>query len=345
MKIAFFDTKPYDSEWFNRVNDFGYEFKYFETKLNCDTVPLAAGCDAACAFVNDTLDADVLAALDKMGIHMVAMRCAGYNNVDLQAAYGKVHITRVPDYSPYAVAEHAAALMLSCNRKIHKAYTRIRENNFSITGLMGMDLHGKTVGIIGTGKIGRVFIDICKGLQMHVLAYDAFPQKNSDIEYVTLKELYAQSDVISLHCPLNAETRHMIDREAISRMKKGVLIINTSRGALIDTEALVEGLKALHLGGAGLDVYEEESEYFFEDFSNKIMQDDLLSRLITLPNVIITSHQAFFTREAIEKIARITLQNIREYETGAVLANEICYACDHKNTPDCSKVAGGKNCF
>lgn len=345
MKLAFFDTKPYDSEWFGKVNDYGYEIKYFETKLNKDTVPLAFGCDAACAFVNDTLDEVVIHALCDMGIHMVAMRCAGYNNVDLKAAYGKVHIARVPDYSPYAVAEHAAALMLSCNRKIHKAYTRIRENNFAIAGLMGMDLNGKTVGVIGTGKIGQVFIKICRGMGMRVLAYDVFPKKDTDIEYVALDQLYAQSDVISLHCPLNAETYHMIDEKAIAGMKKGVLVVNTSRGALIDTEALVEGLKALHIGGAGLDVYEEESEYFFEDLSNKIVQDDLLSRLTTLPNVIITSHQGFFTREAIEKIARVSIQNIREYETGAALTNEICYNCEDKNTPQCRKASGNKNCF
>jgi D-lactate dehydrogenase len=345
MKLAFFDAKPHDIEWFDRMNEkYGFEIKYFESKLNNDTALLAKGSDAIVAFVNDSLDAKTLECLYSQGIRLAALRSAGYNNVDFKAAYEKVHIVRVPEYSPHAVAEHAAALMLAINRKIHKAYIRVRESNFSITGLMGFDLYGKTVGVIGTGRIGRVFADICKGFGMRVLAYDLYPAEGAGVEYVPLKKLYAESDVISLHCPLTEKTRHMICRDAIETMKKGALIINTSRGGLIDTEALVEGLKARHLGGAGLDVYEEESEYFFEDLSNEIIQDDLLARLISFPNVLVTSHQGFFTREAMRNIAEVTLHNIQEFRNGDYMENEICYNCQRKETPECGH-KNGKNCF
>ncbi len=345
MKIAFFDSKPYDIEWFKKANiEYGYEIKFYETRLNHDTVMLASGFNAIIAFVNDAIDAMVINTLCEQGIRHIALRSAGYNNVDFRSAYKKVHITRVPDYSPNAVAEHAMALFLCLNRKIHKAYIRVRDNNFSINGLMGMDLNGKTAGVIGTGKIGRVFINICRGFNMYVLAYDVFPSEDKNIEYVSLEKLYSQSDIISLHCPLTPDTKHMINEDSLSKMKKGVFIINTSRGALIDTESLIQGLKSQKIGGACLDVYEEESDYFFEDLSEKIILDDVLARLMTLPNVLITSHQGFFTREAEHNIARTTLENIREFETGSFMKNEICYACLQKDSASC-RHKEGKNCF
>lgn len=344
MKIAFFDAKPHDIEWFDSTNKaYGYEIKYYESRLNRDTAVLAQGANAAVAFVNDNLDCETIGRLHQMDIRMVALRCAGYNNVDFKAAYGKVHIARVPDYSPHAVAEHAAALMLCINRKIHKAYTRIRENNFSISGLIGMDLYGKTAGVIGTGKIGRAFIGICRGFHMCIAAYDPFPAEGAEYDYLPLDEIYAVSDVISLHCPLTPATRHMIGSKAINGMKKGAILINTSRGALIETESLVAGLKTHKIGGAALDVYEEESEYFFEDHSDEILQDDLLSRLISFPNVLITSHQGFFTREAMKNIAAATLENLRCFFNGGFMENEICYACLQKGQ-FCNH-ARGINCF
>ncbi|MDD3214945.1 MAG: 2-hydroxyacid dehydrogenase, partial [Eubacteriales bacterium] len=290
-KVTFFDAKPYDREWFDKANTH-FEIQYLESKLTPATVQLAAGSDAVCAFVNDTVNADVIDKLYDMGVRVLAMRSAGYSNVDFKEAYGKINVVRVPAYSPYAVAEHAMALLLTVNRKLHRAYNRTRDFNFSIVGLTGVDLHGKTVGVIGTGKIGRAFIDICKGFGMHVIAYDAFPAKDSGIEYVTLDELFEKSDVISLHCPLTEQTRHMLDANAFAKMKDGVFIVNTSRGALIDTEALLNALNSGKVRGAGLDVYEEEAELFFEDNSGNIMKDDVLALLVSRPNVVLTSHQA-----------------------------------------------------
>ena len=263
-----------------------------------------------CVFVNDTVNAAVIDKLYEFGVKMIALRCAGYNNVDVRHAYKKIHVTHVPAYSPYAVAEHAAALLLTSVRRIHKAYDRTRNFNFSINGLTGFDLHGKTVGVVGTGRIGRIFIDICKGFGMNVIAYDKFQAEGYGINYVSLDELFEKSDIISLHCPLTDETRHLINAESIAKMKKGIVILNTSRGALIDAEALLEGIKARKVGAACLDVYEEEADIFFEDRSGHILDDELLSRLITMPNVIVTSHQAFLTVEALNNIAETTVGNI-----------------------------------
>ena len=315
MKIAFFDTKPYDRPSFDRyAAEYGIEIKYFETKLNADTAELAHGFDGVCVFVNDTVDAEVIDKLCELGVKVVALRCAGFNNVDIRHARGKITVVRVPAYSPYAVAEHAMALLLTSIRRIHKAYIRSRDFNFSLSGLTGFDLHGKTVGVIGTGKIGRVFIDICRGFGMKVLAYDKFPVPDLDngdtVRYVGLDELLSGSDIISLHCPLTEETYHMISENAIEKCKKGVVIINTSRGALVDAEALLAGIKSRKVGAACLDVYEEESELFFEDNSGHILEDDTLARLISMPNVIVTSHQAFLTEDALENIAETTVANI-----------------------------------
>ncbi len=344
IKVAFFDTKAYDKPSFELYgNQCGFQFRYLETKLNEDTVDLAKGCDAVCVFVNDTVNAAVIDKLYGYGIKMIALRSAGYNNVDLQSAFGKVHVVHVPAYSPYAVAEHAIALLLTSVRRIHKAYNRTREFNFSLNGLTGFDFHGKTVGVIGTGKIGRIFIDICRGFGMKVIAYDLFPAKDSGIEYVSLEELFEQSDIISLHCPLTDDTRHMINAFSIEKMKKGVVIVNTSRGGLIEAEALLEGIKARKIGAACLDVYEEEADVFFEDRSGHIMDDDLLSRLISMPNVIVTSHQAFLTEEALNNIAETTVNNIRSYfENEGICENELCYRCG--NVEQCKKERKQK-CF
>ena len=289
IKVAFFDAKAYDRPSFERYGgERGVQFRFLETKLNEDTVELARGCEAVCVFVNDTVNSTVIDKLYAMGVKLVALRSAGYNNVDVQAAFGKIHVVHVPAYSPYAVAEHAMALLLTSVRRIHKAYNRTREFNFSLNGLTGFDFHGKTVGVIGTGKIGRIFIDICRGFGMQVIAYDRYPAPDSGIEYVTLEELFARSDVISLHCPLTDDTRHMISAAAIEKMKKGVVIVNTSRGGLIDAEALLEGIKARKIGAACLDVYEEEADIFFEDRSGHILNDELLSRLMRRPLLAIS---------------------------------------------------------
>ena len=328
IRIAFFDTKPYDRASFERCcGGRDMRFRFLETKLNEDTAELAKGCDAVCVFVNDTVNAAVIGRLYEMGVRLIALRSAGYNNVDVKAAYGKIHVVHVPAYSPYAVAEHAAALLLASVRRIHKAYNRTRDFNFSLTGLTGFDLHGKTAGVIGTGKIGRIFIDICRGFGMKVIAYDRFPAPDSGIEYIEPDELFARSDVISLHCPLNDETRHMIGASAIGKMKKGVIIVNTSRGGLIDAEALLDGIKSGKIGAACLDVYEEEADIFFEDHSGHIMNDDLLARLISMPNVIVTSHQAFLTEEALNNIAETTAGNIRSFFEDGRCVNELCYRC------------------
>lgn len=317
MKVAFFDTKPYDVPGFDHyAADSGLEIKYFETRLNEDTVSLAAGYDAVCVFVNDTLNAAVVKKLHELGIKVIALRCAGFNNVDLRACQGKIPVYRVPAYSPYAVAEHAMALLLTINRRTHKAYIRTRDFNFSLQGLAGFDLHGKTVGIIGTGKIGKVFADICKGFGMQILAYDKFPAADSGLTYVDLPKLFAASDIISLHCPLTDDTRHIIDASSIAQMKKGVTILNTSRGGLINTEDLITGIKEKKVGAACLDVYEEEGDFFYEDYSGHIVQDDKLVRLISMPNVIVTSHQAFLTHEALDAIASTTVENLRAFFAG-----------------------------
>ena len=329
IKVAFYDTKAYDKPSFERYGEIsGVQFKYLETKLNEDTADLAKGCDAVCVFVNDTVSAAVIDRLDALGVRLIALRSAGYNNVDVKHAFGKIHVVHVPAYSPYAVAEHAMALLLTSVRRIHKAYNRTREFNFSLNNLIGFDFHGKTVGVIGTGKIGRIFIDICRGFGMKIIAYDPFPAEGSDIEYVALDELFEQSDIISLHCPLNDGTFHIVSADAIAKMKKGVVIVNTSRGALIDAEALLEGIKSRIIGAACLDVYEEEADIFFEDRSGHILDDDLLSRLISMPNVIVTSHQAFLTEEALSNIAETTVNNIRScFDNDGVCDNELCYRC------------------
>lgn len=332
MKLAFFDTKPYDRASFDRyASELGVTMKYFESKLTEDTVTLAKGADAVCVFVNDTVNAAVIDALCDLGVKIIALRCAGFNNVDMQHAHGKIHVLRVPAYSPYAVAEHAMALLLTSIRRIHKAYIRSRDFNFSLNGLTGFDLHSKTVGIIGTGRIGRVFCDICRGFGMRVLAFDKFPAEGFDngdtVRYVTLDELLKESDIISLHCPLTEETHHIIGRESLQRCKKGVVILNTSRGALVDAEALLEAIKARHVGAACLDVYEEEADLFFEDKSGHILEDDTLARLISMPNVIVTSHQAFLTEEALDAIAKTTLENVTGFLLKNQSKNELCYCC------------------
>lgn len=317
MKLAFFDTKSYDIPGFDRYGiPAGIEIKYFEPNLNEDTVSLAAGFDAVCVFVNDTVNAAVVEKLSQLGVKAIVLRCAGFNNVDIKACQGKLRVFRVPAYSPHAVAEHAMALLLTINRRTHKAYIRTREFNFSLQGLAGFDLYGKTVGIIGTGKIGKVFAEICKGFGMHILAYDKFPDLNSGLNYVELPELFEKSDIISLHCPLTDETKHIIHSESIARMKKGVTIINTSRGGLINTEDLINGIKEKKVGAACLDVYEEEGDLFYEDFSGHIVQDDKLVRLIAMPNVIVTSHQAFLTNEALDNIAMTTVSNLTRFFSG-----------------------------
>ncbi len=317
MKLAFFDCKSYDVPGFDKyLAQTGIEVKYFEPNLNIDTVSLAAGFDAVCVFVNDTVDAAVVEKLHALGVKMIALRCAGFNNVDIKACQGKLRVFRVPAYSPYAVAEHAMALLLTINRRTHKAYNRTRDFNFSLQGLAGFDLHGKTVGIIGTGKIGRVFADICRGFGMNILAYDPYPNPDSGLQYVQLPELFRQSDIISLHCPLTEDTRHIINEDSIGQMKPNVTILNTSRGGLINTEALIQGLKDKKVGAACLDVYEEEGDFFYEDFSGHIVRDDKLVRLISMPNVIVTSHQAFLTEEALDNIAATTVDNIVQFFEG-----------------------------
>lgn len=332
MKIAFFDAKPYDKASFDKYGEsHGVKFKYFETKLSEDTVGLARGYDGVCVFVNDTVNAAVIDGLAELGVRVLALRCAGFNNVDMKHAFGKLHVLHVPAYSPYAVAEHTMALLLTSVRRIHKAYIRSKDFNFSLSGLTGFDLHGKTVGVIGTGRIGRVFIDICRGFGMRVLAYDKYPAAGLDngdtVRYVGLDELFASSDIISLHCPLNEETYHIVDVDAIEKCKKGVVLLNTSRGSLVDAEALLAGIKQRKVGAACLDVYEEESDLFFEDNSGHIMEDDTLARLITMPNVIVTSHQAFLTEEALENIAETTVKNIMGFFEKGQCENELCYRC------------------
>lgn len=323
MKIAFFDTKSYDIEVFEpKLKQSKIRYIFYDTRLNEDCVVLAKGCDAVCVFVNDVVNKDVIDQLSEYGVKIIALRCAGFNNVDYKYAAQKgITVVRVPAYSPYAVAEHAMSLLLTSTRKIHKAYIRTRDFNFSLQGLTGFDLHGKTVGVIGTGKIGKVFIDICKGFGMKVLAYDKFPADIPDVEYKTLDEVYRESDILSFHCPLTDDTRHMFNLGTLGKIKPGVVIINTSRGALTDADALLEGIKTKKIGAACLDVYEEESGYFYEDLSDSIIDDDTLSRLISMPNVIVTSHQAFLTKEALQNIAETTIDNVLTIDSGKECPN------------------------
>ena len=336
MRIVVFDAKPYDIEFFEKWNKkYGAKITYFKEKLTLNNVMLTKYQDVVCTFVNDDLNEKVINILSKNGVRAIAIRAAGYNNVDIRAAYhNRVRVFRVPAYSPYSVAEHSLALLMGVNRKIHKAYNRTREGNFSLVGLTGIVLNGKTAGIVGTGKIARIFIKALNGLGMNVIAYDKFPNeqaaKEENFKYVSLEELYEQSDVISLHCPLFPDTKHMINSETIAKMKDGVIIINTGRGGLIDTEALIGGLKSRKVGGAGLDVYENERHYFFEDESGKVLEDDVLARLLTFNNVIVTSHQAFLTEEALNNIVETTLNNILTFAKKEDLVNEVWYDTETK---------------
>jgi len=338
MNVIVFDAKPYDQKFFERANEtFGHTITYAKYRLSPENAVTAQGHDVVCAFVNDDLGQDTIEQLIKAGVKLVALRCAGYNNVHLAACHGSLHVVRVPAYSPHAVAEHAVALMLSLNRKTHRAYYRTRDSNFSINGLLGFDMVGKTAGVIGTGMIGRLAAEILRGFKMDVLAYDPYPNPDwaatSGVRYVPLEELYRSANIITLHCPLTAENHHLINREAIATMRDDVMLINTGRGGLIDSRALVNALKHGDIGAAGLDVYEEEDQYFFEDFSNEVLTDDTLARLLSFPNVLITSHQAFFTEEALTSIAETTLGNIRDFATNKPLTNEICYQCCEGGCP------------
>ena len=322
-KIAFYDTKPYDRTFFDALNvQFGFELAYLDTQLNARTAVLAAGMDGAIAFVNDNVDAAAVDALCRHNIGVLALRCAGYNNVDLAAAAGRLTVLRVPDYSPYAIAEHAMALLLTLVRRTHKAYNRTRDFNFSLNGLTGFDLHGKSIGIIGTGKIGGVFANICLGFGMNVRAYDPYPSR-TDIPYHSLEELCETSDILSLHCPLTPQTQHLLNAERFASMKKGVFLVNTSRGALIDADALLNAIQTEQVGGAALDVYEEESSFFYQDLSDEIIRDEVLRSLIAMPNVLVTSHQAFLTREALQQIAQTTLENLQAFFDGTELRNAV----------------------
>lgn len=324
MKIAFYSTKPYDKIWFEPLAEqYGFEISFLEAKCDEHTIYLASGHDAVCIFVNDNMTAGMIDALYSMGMKAILLRSAGFNHVDMKAAKGRIPVLRVPSYSPEAVAEYAMALLLTVNRFTHRAYTRTRDFNMSLNGLMGRDLINKTAGIIGTGKIGQAMIRICKGFGMRVLAYDVYPNPKLDVDYVSLNELFEKSDVISLHCPLTKETEYMINASAIERMKQNVYLINTSRGGLIQTEDLIEGLISRKLAGVGLDVYEEEEGIFYEDCSNDIITDENLARLTTFPNVIITSHMGFFTREAMQAIAIETMENAYAVANGMELVNEV----------------------
>ncbi len=327
MKVAVFSTKEYDRQFLEVANyDHEHELVFFEVQLNRNTASLANRYPAVCIFVNDVADAATLEILASHGTSLIALRSAGFNHVDLKAAARLgMQVVRVPAYSPYAVAEHVVAMIQTLNRKTHRAYNRVREGNFSLEGLLGFDLHGRTIGVVGTGKIGQIFAQIMNGFGCKVLGYDLFkkPEFEAVGQYVDLPELLSQSDIISLHCPLTPETYHLINPKAIEQMKPGAMLINTSRGGLVDTEAAIKGLKSKKIGALGLDVYEQESDLFFEDLSNEIIQDDLFERLTTFPNVLITAHQAFFTKEALENIAETTMQNISDFENDQPLKNEV----------------------
>ena len=328
-RIVFFGAKSYDRESFDKVNEkFGFELKYFKAHPTLDNVSLTQGATAVCVFVNDPVNADIVRAMADHGIKLIALRCAGYNNVDLQAAAeGAIRVVRVPAYSPHAIAEYALALMLAADRHIPRAVTRTRDGNFSLQGLLGFDLYGKTLGVIGTGKIAKVLVRMLSGFGMTILGYDPYPDEEfalvNAMQYVTLDELFQRSDIITLHCPLTPETRYVINAESIAKMKDGVMIVNTGRGQLIDTNALIEGLKSRKIGSAALDVYEEEGNYFYEDTSDAVIVDDTLARLLSFNNVYVTSHQAFFTREALHNIANTTLRNVKDFVEGKSLINEV----------------------
>ena len=324
MRIAFYSTKPYDKVWFEPLGkEYGFDIHFIEAACNRETIFMAKGYDAICIFVNDYVNAEMIDALYDMKVKAVLLRSAGYNHVDVKAAEDKIVVLRAPGYSPEAVAEFAMALLLTVNRLTHKAYNRTREFNMSLNGLMGMDLFEKTAGVIGTGKIGQAMIRILNGFQMRVLCYDPYPVKGLEAEYVSLEEIFQYSDVISLHCPLTSETKHLINKNTIAAMKKGVYLVNTSRGSLIDTDALIDGVLEGRFGGVGLDVYEEEEGVFYEDRSGDIIADDNLARLMTLPNVLVTSHMGFFTREAMQAIAHTTLENAYALENGLPLVNQV----------------------
>ena len=339
MKITFFSSKSYDIEYFKKY-DTNNEFKFYNDALSINTVDLAKDSDAVCVFVNDVVNKEAIDKLYEYGIRLILLRCAGYNNVDLKYCHGKIHVFRVPAYSPYAVAEHAMALLLTLVRKTHKAYIRTRNFNFSIENLVGFDLHDKTIGVIGTGKIGKCFINICKGFGLNVIAYDMY--KSEGFDYVELDELFNKSDIISLHCPLTKETHHLINKESIKLMKKHPIILNTSRGGLIDSDDLLNALKNKELSGACLDVYEEESSVFFKDYSSEIMNDETLQGLINMPNVIVTSHQAYLTSEALDNIASTTIDNYNAFIKQGYGDNELCYGCG--KVDDCMKNRNHK-CF
>lgn len=327
IKVAFFDTKEYDKKLFNEYNkEYQYDITYFESTLTAETAPLTKGYDAVCIFVHDKVDAKTMEILEENGVKLVALRCAGFNNVDLENK-GNIRVVRVPQYSPYAVAEHAVALLLNITRKLYKSYQRTRKYNFTLDGLLGFDIHGKTVGVIGTGKIGKVFIKIMKGFGTNVIAYDLYKDEQASkeigFEYVSLEELYEKSDIISLHCPLTKETENIINEESINKMKDGVVLINCSRGKLINTASLIKAMETGKIGGVGLDVYEDEEEFFLRDMTNSYKRDTNLSILLSMPNLIITSHQAFFTSEALNKIASDTCQNIKEIFSGEECLNEL----------------------
>ena len=331
-KIAFFDAKPYDRESFNDLNkEYGFDIRYFRYHLTSDNAILAQGFDVVVIFVNDIISAEIINKLARFGVKLIALRCAGFNNVDLKAALNKIKVVRVPAYSPNAIAEHTIALMLALNRKIHRAYFRTRDSNFTLDGLLGFDMYHKTAGIIGAGKIGKALIKILRGFEMNILAHDKYEDeeyaRQMDFKYVSLDELFSKSDIISLNCPLTKETEYIINKKNIEKMKSGVMIINTGRGKLIKTYDLIQGLKSGKIMAAGLDVYEEESEYFFEDLSNRVLTDDILARLLSFNNVIITSHQGFFTKEAMHNIAQTTMQNIKDFVNGKKLFNEVCHKC------------------
>ena len=328
LRIAFFEAKSYDIESFNAVNkDYNFDIRYYQERLSISTVPLAKGADVVCIFVNAECDAQEIYELINNGGNIFAFLCAGFNNVDLYAAEGRIRVTRVPAYSPHAVAEYAVSLMLSLNRKIYRAVNRTRDGNFTLNGLLGFDMYGKTAGVIGMGRIAKELIKILHGFGMNVMAYDLYPDhefaKQYDVKVVSLDELYANSDIISLHCPLTPDTKFLINQDSIAKMKKGVMIINTGRGKLINTEDLIEGLRSKQVGSAGLDVYEEEREYFYEDKSDKMIDDDVLARLLMVPNVVLTSHQAFFTAEALHNIAGSTLDSVKEFAEGKDLTCEV----------------------
>ncbi|NQZ32848.1 MAG: 2-hydroxyacid dehydrogenase [Oceanospirillaceae bacterium] len=327
MNVTMFSTKPYDQRHLDSFNQGLHHFNYVTARLTSQTAALADGSDAVCCFVNDQLDAACLELLAEINIKYIVMRCAGYNNVDLQSCAAlKLTVVRVPDYSPYAVAEHAVALIMDLNRNIHRAYARVRDNYYLLDGLLGFDMHNKTVGVIGTGKIGLCFIKIMLGFGCQVIAYDIAENaevKALGVDYQPLEQVLAQADIVSLHCPLTKGTYHLVDTQAIDKMKRGVMIINTSRGGLVDTTAVIAGLKTGKIGYLGLDVYEEETELFFEDFSNTVLQDDTFARLLTFPNVVVTGHQAFFTREALDAISKVTLNNLTALENDDLKSAQI----------------------